>query len=61
MIKCPNCGSTAQPRRLGSTESENTVIEIYECGCGAKTQRFLQRTMDAVWSPTGTLIKKEKY
>lgn len=61
MIKCPYCGSTAQMKRLGSTESESTVIEIYQCGCGAKVQRFLKRTIDVAWSPTGTMISKIKY
>lgn len=61
MIKCPNCGSTSQVNRLGTTESETTIIEIFECGCGATIQRFTKRTMDVYWSPTGTMIGKKKY
>lgn len=61
MIKCPNCGSTAQMKRLGSTEGENIVVETYQCGCGAKVQRHLKRTMDIAWSPTGTLISRKKF
>lgn len=39
MIKCPNCGSTAQPKLQEITEQELTcyTIEItrtYKCGCG---------------------------
>ena len=61
MIKCPNCGSTAQPKRLGSSECNGVVVEIYTCGCGAKTERVYQRVEDRVWSPTGTLISRKKF
>ena len=34
-IKCLNCGSTAQMKKIGSVENDTTTIEMYECGCGA--------------------------
>lgn len=38
MPKCPNCGSTAQPRTLAHEVVENgdtiEVIDDYNCGCG---------------------------
>lgn len=34
MIKCPNCGSTAQPRKIDQRECALTKIEKYKCGCG---------------------------
>jgi transposase-like protein len=61
IIKCPNCGSTAQMKRYGSAESESTVVEFYQCSCGAKLQRFLKRTKDVGWSPTGRMIFRIKY
>ena len=61
MIKCPYCGSTAQVKRLGSSESCGTIVEIFVCGCGTKIERMTQRVEDRAWAPTGTLIKREKY
>lgn len=39
MIKCPNCGSTAQPKLQKIEEEELTcytieVTRTYKCGCG---------------------------
>ena len=38
MNKCPNCGSTAQPKLLTTEYNENgwsiEVVRIYICGCG---------------------------
>ena len=36
MIKCPNCGSTAQVREVGyeSDEFDNSEYWFFECGCG---------------------------
>lgn len=60
MLKCHNCGSTAQVKKIGSTENDTTIIEIYQCGCGAKIERILSVSSIAHWSPTGTCIKIEK-
>lgn len=36
MIKCPNCGSTAQITFIGRYHyKEEKIAEEYECGCGA--------------------------
>ena len=61
MLRCPHCGSVAQVKFVGTEESETTVLELYQCGCGARIQRFLQRCIDVYWSPTGTMIGKKKY
>lgn len=61
MLRCLNCGSTAQIELVDVTESESTVLEVYQCGCGSKIQRFLKRDTDVYWSPTGTMIGKKKY
>lgn len=38
MIKCPKCGSSAQPRVIDTQYMEKDwtikVIRIYKCGCG---------------------------
>ena len=39
MIKCPNCGSTAQPKQIDREEQEIScytieVTRTYKCGCG---------------------------
>ena len=61
MLRCLNCGSTAQIKLVDSIENENTVLEVYQCGCGARIQRFLKRDVDVYWSPTGTMIGRKKY
>lgn len=60
MLKCLNCGSTAQVKKIGDVCNDNTVIEIYQCGCGAKIERVLNVSSVAYWSPTGTRLKVEK-
>ena len=38
LIKCPNCGSTAQVKILNTEYHEDgptiRVVRIYKCGCG---------------------------
>lgn len=38
MIKCPNCGSTAQPKVVATEYNEDgwtiEAIRTYKCGCG---------------------------
>ena len=38
-IKCPRCGSAAQPKRIHEDRNSNwkQKKDVYECGCG---QRF---------------------
>lgn len=37
LIKCPNCGSTAQPKLIGVTTNPGcTIHELYKCGCDHK-------------------------
>lgn len=61
MLKCPNCGSVAQIKLVDVTENGSIVLEVYQCGCGTRIQRFLKREMDVYWSPTGTMIARKKY
>ena len=34
MIKCPNCGSTAQVRMTNIWKDEISIYINYSCGCG---------------------------
>ena len=46
MIKCPYCGSTAQPKQIGkATVSDNGryFCEVYECGCGCNFEALFPR------------------
>ena len=60
MLKCQNCGTTTQIRRISSTEVGTTIVEIYQCDCGAKIERILNISNTIYWSPTGTRLKIEK-
>ena len=60
IIKCLNCGSTAQMKKIGSVENDTTTIEMYECGCGARVERILNVSSVTYWSATGTRLKTIK-
>lgn len=40
MIKCPNCGSTAQVKHIGQVWGEDTAIRKFQCGCGCEFLRY---------------------
>ena len=44
MIKCPNCGSTAQVQYKAERLDiyDNTVHEMYSCGCGCEFKRIVE-------------------
>lgn len=56
-IKCLNCGSTAQVKKMGSVENDTTIIEMYQCGCGARIERILNISSLTYWSKHGTCLK----
>ena len=38
-MRCPNCGSTSQPKLLWCDDSEillNYIYKDYKCGCGCR-------------------------
>ena len=46
MIKCPHCGSTAQPRRVGITSTSANgryFVEQYKCGCDCRFEALFPR------------------
>jgi hypothetical protein len=56
MMKCPNCGSTAQIKLLDTIEAGNRIVEQYSCGCGASTTRHLELITTTCYSSNGTII-----
>lgn len=42
MIKCPNCGSTAQVKVIGQVWGEKTAIRKYQCDCGCEFLRYYE-------------------
>lgn len=34
MVRCPNCGSTAQPKKWLDSYEKPQTHSIYQCGCG---------------------------
>lgn len=35
MIRCKNCGSTAQFKKVYEAETEHHLVQQFKCGCGA--------------------------
>ena len=53
MIKCPNCGSTAQTTLMDRYHyDEGKIAEEYECGCGCY--------FEAIFTLAETKILEEK-
>lgn len=48
MNKCPNCGSTAQVKKIGCSDTREHFIERFECGCGCQ--------FDAIYYWCGNMI-----
>lgn len=57
MIKCPNCGSTAQPKIFYTHNTERTTItETIVCGCGCTTTAFYKLRREVARTADGTQI-----
>ena len=62
MIKCPNCGSTAQVKLI-STEMRHDDwewLETYKCGCGCTIERRVQ-VREQITTDKGKIIKYEHH
>ena len=60
MVKCPNCGSTAQMRPVsGYHYNSNNIAEEYECGCGAKLIRHYKLQVSILYTDEGAKYIKE--
>ena len=45
-IRCPNCGSSAQPKRIFEDRNSNWKQrkDVYECGCGQRVEMIFYMT-----------------
>ena len=43
MLKCPNCGSTAQFRIAYEGETANQLYRKWKCGCGATAEEIFKK------------------
>lgn len=54
MIKCPNCGSTAQMKYMFSDHPTSShTIETWRCQCGCRVERQLKEQERIVTYPNG--------
>jgi hypothetical protein len=61
MIKCPNCGSTAQIKLVESYHyNTNHIAEEYECGCGAKLIRHYKCQVGILYTDEGVKYIREE-
>ena len=61
MVKCLNCGSTAQPRVQYLTNHDDTTItRIITCGCGCETTTHYSLVQEFTITKSGTLINHRK-
>lgn len=60
MIKCPNCGSTAQIKFVeGYHYTTKSIAEQYECNCGAKLVRHYKLQVSILYTDDGAKYIKE--
>ena len=58
MLKCPNCGSTAQTRVTFTINEDRTKItETITCGCGSTTTAIYKLEKEETRTKNGTKIK----
>ena len=61
MTKCPNCGSTAQPKITYNPNPTRTeIIEQIICGCGCITTATYKLTREETRTKDGTQIGHRK-
>ena len=61
MIKCPNCGSTAQPKvSYIPNPTRTAIIERIICGCGCITTATYKLAREETRTKDGTQIGHRK-
>lgn len=61
MIKCPNCGSTAQAKvAYVPNPSRTAIIERITCGCGCVTMATYKLVKEETRTADGTQIAHRK-
>lgn len=62
MVKCPNCGSTAQMKLVGTDyPTFSHAIEVWRCGCDCVVRRTLKVTNQMVEYPDKRVEVKEEF
>lgn len=56
MLRCPNCGSTAQFKIAYEGETANQLYRKWKCGCGATAEEIFKKVEVVFRSPSGTKI-----
>lgn len=60
MVKCPNCGSTAQMKRVAiDYVTFSHAIEVWRCGCGCVVRRTMKTVNEMVEYPDGKVECKK--
>ena len=61
MIKCPNCGSTAQMKKqLIFNNARTEITEILTCGCGCNVTAVYKLHHESTRTKDGTQIGHRK-
>lgn len=58
MVKCPNCGSTAQVRKYKEIVSADRteIKEFYSCGCGCWFKNHFERNFNGEYDRVAKII-----
>ena len=61
MVKCPNCGSTAQISLVGTDYvTYSHLIEVWRCSCGCVVRRTMKVTNQLIEYPNGTVEGRDE-
>ena len=61
MVKCPNCGSTAQMSLMGTDHvTFSHLIEVWRCSCDCVVRRTMKVTNQFIQYPNGTVEIKDE-
>ena len=61
MIKCPNCGGTAQMKLLWTDyHTFAHAKEVWECGCGCRVERIMKEQNRIITFPNGGVKYEEE-
>lgn len=61
MIKCPNCGSTAQMKRVAlDYVTYAHANEVWRCGCGCVVRRTMKEVSHIIEYPNGRIEGEER-
>ena len=61
MVKCPNCGSTAQVKQVGADYvTYSHSIEVWRCSCGCVIRRTMKMINQMIEYPNGEIEVKDE-